>query len=573
MRKSPTPLTKTDPSPHVAAAERYVDEVLAGAIPACKWVRLACKRHRDDRKRERQKAFQYRFDAAKAHRVCSFITKLPHTKGKWAAKKESFVLGGWQAFIVCCLFGWVRKRDGLRRFRRAYLKICRKNGKSELAARIGLYMFAHDGEHGAEVYSGATSEKQAWEVFRPALMMAKSTPAFLERFGVQTYKQSIAIPATSSRFEPLIGKPGDGASPSCAIVDEYHEHQTDDLSQTMLTGMGAREQPLLLWITTAGSDTSGPCFMQEKEAERMLGGLVPDDELFAVMFGLDEDDDWTDAAMLRKANPNYDVSVSADFLLARHAEAMANARQQGAYQTKHLNRWVGARAAYFDLPKWMACRRDIKLADFVGRRCWLGLDLASTVDINALAIWFHDAEADRHSLFVKLYLPEATVDLGHNQHYQAWAREGWLTVTDGDIADYHRIRDDVLDIGSQFEVADLGYDPFQATMLVNELRDLGINCVEVRSTVQNFSQPMKHLDGLIRAGKIEHDGSPAMTWMIGNTVAAADAKDNVYPRKEQGENKIDGVVAALAGLARQMAAVPAAASSLSAPGAIEAFFG
>ena len=566
-------MTKTDPSPHVAAAERYVEQVLSGAIPACKWVRLACKRHRDDRKASRRKAFPFEFAPDKAHRVCSFITKLPHTKGKWAAKKEPFVLADWQAFIVCCLFGWVRKKDGLRRFRRAYLKICRKNGKSDLAARIGLYMFAHDGEHGAEVYSGATSEKQAWEVFRPVLMMAKSTPAFLERFGVQTYKQSIAIPATSSRFEPLIGKPGDGASPSCAIVDEYHEHQTDDLSQTMLTGMGAREQPLLLWITTAGSDTSGPCFAQEKEAERVLDGLVADDELFACMWGLDEADDWTDPAMLRKANPNYGVSVSADFLLARHAEAMANARQQSSYQTKHLNRWVGARTAYFDLPKWMACKRGIKLADFAGRRCWLGLDLASTVDIAAPMLPLHDYVADCYSRFGRFYLPEATVELGHNQHYQAWAREGWITVTDGEIIDLRRIRDDIVEYGVEFDVVDVGYDPFQATMLVTDLMDLGINCVEVRATVQNFSQPMKTLDGLIRAGKIEHDGCPAMTWMIGNTVALADAKDNVYPRKERGENKIDGVVATLAALARQMAAAPKAASSLSAPGAIEAFFG
>lgn len=529
-------------------------------------MRLACQRHRDDLKAGRRKDYPFRFDAVKANRACAFVTRFPHTKGRWAAQREPFVLQGWQAFIVCSLFGWLRKKDGLRRFRKSYLKIPRKNGKSDLAARIGLYMFAADGEHGAEVYSGATSEKQAWEVFRPALNMAKM-PAFVERYGVQTFKQSVAIPENGSRFEPLIGKPGDGASPSCAIVDEYHEHQTDDLSQTMLTGMGARDQPLILWITTAGSDTSGPCFALEQEAERMLGGLVADNELFAVMFGLDQDDDWTDPAMLRKANPNYGISVGEDFLLARHAEAMANARHQGTYQTKHLNRWVGARSAYFDLPKWMACKRDIKLADFAGRRVWMGLDLASTVDIAALSLLFHDAEGDRYSLFTRFYLPEAQVELGHNQHYQAWAREGRLIVTDGDLTDYHRIRDDIVGFAADFDTVDVGYDPYQATMLITELTELRIGCAEVRATVANFSQPMKTLDGLIRAGKIEHDGCPAMTWMIGNTVATVDAKDNVYPRKERNENKIDGVVSTLMALGRQMVAVPKTSSYLAAEGA------
>lgn len=500
--------------------------------------------------------------------MCAFLTKFPHTKGRWAAKRESFVLQPWQAFLASMLFGWLRKKDNLRRFRKAYAKIPRKNGKSDFSARVGLYMFAADGEHGAEVYSGATSEKQAWEVFRPALMMAKNTPPFVEKFGVQTYKQSIAIPATASRFEPLIGKPGDGASPSLAIVDEYHEHATDDLSQTMLTGMGARDQPLILWITTAGSDTSGPCFALEKEAERMLDGLVPDDEFFALIYGLDETDDWTDPAMLRKANPNYGISVTEDFLLARHADAMANARQQSSYQTKHLNRWVGAKTAYFDLPKWIAQKRSIKLTDFAGRRVYLGLDLASTVDIAALTLLFHDADADSYAMFGRFYLPEAQVELGHNQHYQAWHREGRLIVTDGDITDYGRIRDDILDLGQQFQIAEVAYDPFQATMLITEMQGLGIPCVEVRATVQNFSQPMKTLDGLIRAGKIEHDGCPVMTWMIGNVTAKEDAKENVYPNKDRRENKIDGVVAGLMALARQMAAEPPSAGSyLARPGA------
>jgi phage terminase large subunit-like protein len=411
-------------------------------------------------------------------------------------------------------------------------------------------MFAADKEAGAEVYSGATSEKQAWEVFRPALQMARASPAFREHYGAETFKQSIAIIANGSRFEPLIGKPGDGASPNCAIVDEYHEHDDDSLAQTMLTGMGAREQPLIMFISTAGENTAGPCYQLMLEAQRMLDGLVQDDELFALTYGLDKDDDWADPAMLRKANPNYGISVSEDFLLARHADAMANARQQGIYQIKHLNRWVGAKAPFFDLPKWLACKQEIRLEQFHGRRALLGLDLASTVDVNALVLLLREGE--QYTAFGRFYLPEATVERSENKHLQAWQREGHLIVTPGQIVDMEWIRDDILDLARQFEIAELGYDPFQATMLVTMLVKAGISCVEVRPTVLNFSQPMKQLDGLIRSGKIAHDGCPVMTWMIGNVTAHRDAKDNVYPRKARDENKIDGVVALLMALARSM---------------------
>ena len=330
----------------------------------------------------------------------------------------------------------------------------------------------------------------------------------------------------------------------------------------MLTGMGSREQPLMLYITTAGANTSGPCYSLQLEAQRMLDGVTPDEELFALVYGTDQDDDWTDPAMLQKANPNYGISVAAEFLLSRHRDAMTNAREQGAFQTKHLNRWVGARSAFFDLPKWIACKRDIKLEDFAGRTVRLGLDLASTVDVNALVLLFRDEREERYTVFGRYYLPEATVELGSNQHYQAWAREGRLVATPGEMVDMERIRDDVLELAARFDVAEIAYDPFQATMLVTQLMNAGLSCVEVRPTVLNFSAPMKRLDGLIRAGRIEHDGDPVLTWMMGNVVALADAKDNVYPRKEQRESKIDAVVALLSALARDMAA-PAESAEIS----------
>lgn len=534
----------------------YAADVLAGRIVVCHWITQACKRAVADREASGSEDCPYAFDPAKAERVCRFIELFPHTKGKWALKREPFVLSPWQCFFVCELFGWVRKSDGLRRFRKGVLFVPRKNGKSDLAARIGLYMLTGDNEYGAEVYSGATTEKQAWEVFRPALLMAKSSPDFISHYGVSTFKQSISVAGTASRFEPVIGKPGDGASPTSAIVDEYHEHDTDDLVQTMVTGMGAREQPLLLIITTSGVNVSGPAYAMWLEIQQVMDGVVENDELFGLIYTIDQNDDWTDPALLEKANPNFGVSVGSEFLLARHRDAMTKARDQGPYQTKHLNRWVGARAAYFDMPKWIAGKRDISLRDFGQSGVKIGLDLASKVDIAALTMLFE--EGGEYCTFSKFYLPEATVRLGHNQHYQAWELEGRLTVTDGEMIDFARIKEDILQLARDFVIEEVAFDPHQATMLVTELMKEGISCVEVRPLVLNFSEPMKQVDALIRAGKLSHDGCPVMTWMMGNVTAKADAKDNVYPRKEKDENKIDGPVALLMAMARAM--VPKAES-------------
>ncbi|HEY9815491.1 MAG TPA: terminase large subunit, partial [Candidatus Obscuribacterales bacterium] len=339
--------------PSVERANKYCRDVVGGSIPACKWIRLACQRHLDDlAKSKRSEVYPYYFDHQAAERACKFIQAFPHTKGKWAAKGDSLILEPWQLFFICSLFGWKRTKDKMRRFRRAELWVPRKNGKSILAAGIGLYMLAADGEYGAEVYSGATTEKQAWEVFRPAKIMANRVGDFKSYFGVEVNASNISILENGSRFEPVIGKPGDGSSPHCAIIDEYHEHQTDELLDTMETGMGAREQPLLLMITTAGDNLAGPCYQMQLDAQKMLEGIYEDDQTLALIYTVDADDDWTSIDTIRKANPNYGVSVNDDFLEAKLAEAKNNSRKQSTFQTKHLNIWVGSREAYFNVQRW-----------------------------------------------------------------------------------------------------------------------------------------------------------------------------------------------------------------------------
>jgi phage terminase large subunit-like protein len=534
---------------HIEKANQYIQDVLSGKILACKWVRLACQRQVDDLARA---DWQYVFDEAKATRVCKFIEKFQHTKGEWASKRQNLILEPWQCFIITTLFGWVNAETGKRRFRKAMIVVPRKNGKSAISAPIGLYMLAADGEHGSEIYCGATSEKQAWEVFRPAKVMASANPAFTKHFGVQVNASNINVMKTGSRFEPLIGKPGDGSSPHMAILDEYHEHQTPDAHDTMLTGMGARSQPMMFIITTAGDNIAGPCYDEIVTNRRVLEKIVTGEDRFFIEYTIDADTDWKSPEALEMANPNIDVSVSREFLLTRQKEAIENARHQGVFLTKHCNVWVSSRSAYFNMEKWNACAdSNLDLQDFEGRDCYLALDLASKVDISAKILLF-PLESGKFAVFGTYYLPEGTVERTANPHYRGWVNVGQMIATPGDMIDMDRIEEDILDDCRRFNVREVVYDPFQATMLVSHLQNEGVMCVEYRNTVQMMSDPTKNLDGLVMSVKIVHDGDPVLAWMMSNVVCRTDQKDNVMPNKERAENKIDGAIALIMGLGRAM---------------------
>ncbi len=540
-------------SPYVTRANNYARKIVAGKIDACLYVRQACQRHIDDLAAQDQDDFEYRFDVRAGHRVCKFAEKLPHIKGSWAGTKIR--LEDWQCFILVCIFGWLTKSNGRRRFREVYAEIPRKNGKSILAAIIGLYMLVADGEAGAEVFSGATSRKQAWEVFKPARMMAQKAQGFKQNFGVTVNASNLAIDDTGSKFEPLIGKPGDGASPSCALVDEYHEHQTPDLYDTMITGMGAREQPLAIIITTAGTNIGGPCYDKRTEIVSILNGTIDADKVFGIIYTIDADDDWTDLKVWRKANPNFGISVYDEYLDERRQEGMRRASRQNIIKCKHLNVWASAMNAYFNMEQWRACQDlDMDLDDFAGEDCIGGADLASKVDMAAYVKSFRryvDGKSHFY-IFGNHYLPEDVIAEPENFHYQGWQIEGHLTATDGNVIDFERIRDDVLEDAQDFNLMEFAFDPFQATMFINSLMAHQIDCIEVPSQVRVLSEPMKWLDQLIKEGRVHYNGDPVMSWQIGNTVARIDAKDNVYPRKEKPESKIDAVVAIIMVLARWM---------------------
>lgn len=529
--------------PFTKKAVDYCLGVIDGSIPNCKWVRFQCENFLQLFDNEDG----WIYDPRKAERVCKFIELLPHVKGRWGEKKETIKLEPWQIFILCGIFGWVDEQ-GFRKHRYIYLKIPRKNGKSILAAAIGLYMMVADEEYGAEVYSGANSEKQAWEVFKPAKLMAANAKGFKEFYGVDVNAKTLVRVEDYSKFEPIIGNPGDGSSPSCAIHDEYHEHDKPDQADTMRTGMGAREQPIQLTITTAGFNLSGPCYEDERSYQKELEDGTAT-RTFAVMYGIDEDDVWSDPATLRKANPNFGVSVSESWLLDELEDAKRRPEKQNAFRTKHLNQWVGAKTSWLNILSWHACKRANKLVEFQYSPAHGAVDLASRKDVAAVTLlWKKDDEYFTKQWF---FVPEEAVF--HNPKYQQLRNSNSLIVTPGNKTDYGFIEKKIKELQSKYDVRSWAFDDWQADYIMTRLEQCGINVINYNQTVKNMSAPMKEVEAEILDKKLFHEGNATMDWMMGNVVCFLDKKDNVYPNKEDKAQKIDGPVSLMMAMGRWMA--------------------
>jgi len=550
-------------------ATNYAQAVVSGTIPACKWHKLACARHIKDLERIGSEGFPYLFSPElidadgiayqPAERICRFAELMPHIKGDWAGRGELIHLEDWEVFILASIFGWVHSTTSKRRFRVADLFVPRKNSKSTLAAVIGNFMLAVDGEFGAEVYSGATSQDQALEVFRPALLMARATPIYRQKYGVVANASNLAVIEKNAKFEPVIGKPGDGASPSCAIVDEYHEHKTSELYDTMQTGMGARSQPLILVITTSGSDISGPCFLHQKELERILEGIIENDQRFGIIFGIDEGDDWTSEDSLIKANPNYGISVDAEYLKSQQRDALADPRKQNTFKTKHLNVWVAAASPWLNLYHLQnGGDKSITLESFRSEEVVAGGDFASKQDI-ASVVWARRQRIDGldHYYFTsRNYVPQAAVDKPENAHYQAWVNSGYLIPTPGNMIDLEMIQEDILRSAETVILREFVKDPWGGQQLGSNLAIAGLTVVDIPQQVRYLSDPMKEIAALIDAGRFHHDGNPCYVWQLSNVEVQPDRNDNVFPRKLRATNKIDAAIATIVAMSRLMVMTP-----------------
>ncbi len=527
-------------------ATKYAREVLAGNIIAGRLVRLACKRHMDDLKKSDRKAFPFFYDEEEADRAIRFFPMLlKHSKGsEWAGKPVE--LEDWQCFIVGCVYGWKKRANGLRRFRTAYVQVARKNGKSTKLAGVGLYGLIADGEPGAEVYSAATKKDQARIIFDEAARMVKASPS-ISRI-IEIYKGSLVMPSTNSKFLPLASDEDtlDGLNISTALIDELHAHKTRGVWDVIDTATGARQQPLLWAITTAGNNRFGICYEQYERSVKTLEnhGGTAEDSLFAYIAQLDKDDDWRDEANWKKANPNLGISVSLDDLRSKAETAKQFPAAMNNFLCKHLNVWVNQTVRWMDMDRWNECPKESPVP-LEGRVCIGGLDLSATTDLTSVNLEFNLPDG-----FVAMishsFMPEDRVQEAErrdNVPYSAWVRDGWITATPGEVVDYEWVKSYILKQAEKYSFAECCYDQWNATQIANDLASEGMTMVVCGQGYKSLSEPTKHIMGLVLQRKLIHFGNPVLTWAISNTVVTSDPAGNIKPDKSKTTMRIDPAMA------------------------------
>lgn len=558
--------------PYVLQAQRYIRGVLSGAIPACQWVVAACVRQQQDLERSKKKDFPYKFVKVTSEEVCEFLELMPHIKGPKARNGELIELEDWQCFILTTVFGWVDKKTGFRRFRRVYIEVPRGNAKSTLSSGVALYMLTADGEAGPEVYSAATTRDQAKIVFGDARKMVRKRRDMIRHYRLDNQTRYILCGSNDGEFKPLSrdGETQDGLNIHFACLDEVHAHKTREVYDVVETGAGKRDQSLIWAITTAGFNRSGICYETRTYVVQILrkvltqwpdnpyllkGDVADDEQQFGIIYTLDDGDDWTDPKAWQKANPNWGISVMPEYVGGLAHKAMQLASAQNSFKTKHLNLWVNADVAWMDMRAWDACADySLTLEDFENEEAILALDLASKVDLAAKVYLFmrEIEERNHYYLFTCFYLPQKQIEESGNASYEGWAADGWITATEGEVLDFELVESELKEDHEAYSLKDVAYDPWQATQLAQRLSKEGLPMVEYRQTVAYFSEPMKTLEALVLEGRLHHNGNPVMAWCISNVVSHKDAKENIYPRKERDENKIDGAVAAIMALGRSL---------------------
>jgi phage terminase large subunit-like protein len=566
----------------IGVATDYAKRVVAGKEIACKWVKLACKRHLDDLKEAKvDKSYPFYFDRDLGADICDFAEKLPHIEGKWAT--PTIVLDPWQIFCLSTIFGWRKKSDGNRRFTKVYWEVARKNAKSTIAAVVSLYCFTCEGEPAPYVFIGATTGAQAQKVFHPARKMVEKTTALQEAFGLKVWARSVTEPGGG--YIQTINSKGstnDGHNPHLSVLDELHAHKDRALYDVMDSASGARDNPLMWIITTAGFDTAGVCYEQRVFVTKLLEGTVQADHYFGIVYTLDDPDiEEIKAGVInkdvwKKANPNLGVSVRVDNLERAAEEALAQPGKMGEFLTKRLNVWTTGRNSHINVARWQECDAFVPLHDLLIEPCYLGFDLSSTTDLTSLRASWKVGEV--LYTFGFRYLPEAAVDSRSKKNgvpYNRWRNmpmpctenlEGelaeylknrkLLTVTPGDTVDYEYVERDIRWFFSVFNVRLIGYDPYNATDLVNRLAKDNLPLGIVRQGAVTLSGPMKELDRLYLNRLFAHGGDEALTWCASNVVPRPDHNHNLAPSKTLSLEKIDDYAALLNSLAAMLSQPP-----------------
>lgn len=503
-----------------------------------------------------RKRGKYYYDADAAETACRFFPRyLRHWQGEFSGRE--FELEPWQSeLIIKPLFGWKRTDTGLRRFRRVFVEVAKKNGKSTLGGGLALQLLLCDGEAGAEVYSAAADREQARIVFEHAKCFVNAAPQLLRR--VQLYRNSIYVPETMSAYKVLSAdvKTKHGPNIHALIFDELHAQPNRNLWDTLIAGIAARRQPVVFAITTAGFDRSSICYEQYQYARKIRDGIVKDDTYLPVIFEADPDSDLADVRQWRRANPSLDVTLKRSFLAEEARAAKESPAKQNVFKRLHLNLWTEQEERWVDMAAWDRCNTAPVDAEALrGENCFAGLDMASTQDIIALALVFY--ERDPMITLLYFWVPEETAVRRARKEqirYDTWIAQGWMHKTEGNLADYDVIREAIKQVASMYRIREIGYDRWNASQLVTQLTNDGAVMVPIGQGFASMTAPAKEFERLVLGGGLNHGGNPVLRWMMSNCAVTQDPAGNLKPAKDKSADKIDGIVAIIMALARSIVA-------------------
>lgn len=498
------------------------------------------------------------FDKRAADLAVAFFEKLlVHSKGEWAGKP--FKLQDWQRDdIIRPLFGW-KRADGTRRYRNAYIEIPRKNGKSTLCAGLALYLLFADGEPGAEVYSAAADKDQARIVFGEAQAMVEASPALSEHGKV--LRNSIVIHSERSVYRVISADAytKHGFNAHGIVFDELHAQPNRELWDVLNTSTGARRQPMMVMITTAGVyDPESICWEQHEYARQVLSGVIDDPYYFAYIAAADDTDDWTSPVVWAKANPGLGETIKLDYLEGECKRAMASPAYQNTFRRLHLNQWTAQEERWLDMTAWNACAR--KFPDLKGRTCFGGLDLASTTDIAAFVLCFPpEGDDEPYWLMPFFWIPQDNLIERVRRDrvpYDAWVRDGLLNVTPGNVIDYYYIEQTIRQLATDYRIEEIAFDRWGATLIYQRLEEARQTMIQFGQGFASMSPPTKEFLKLVLSQRIAHDGNPVLRWMADNVVARQDPAGNIKPDKSKSRSKIDGIVAGIMALDRALRYAP-----------------
>ena len=524
---------------------KYAEDVVSGKIVSCQWVKLACQRFLDD-----LNSPDYYLDENKYRTITSFTGVMKHYAS--GAAGTPFILEPWEDFIVCNIFCLYRVEDHRRKYKSAHISVSRKNGKTTLAAALGLFGMIGDGEPAASVIVAANSREQAHIDYDCAAAFARQLDP--KRKNLKVLRNEIVFQKNNASLKVISAdaSTGDGLNPSMVILDELHEAVDSKLFDVLRSGMGFREQPLMLSITTAGFRIGGFCNQYEDYCKEVLSGQKMDDTLFALLYTLDDGDDWTDESVYVKANPNLGITVKRDWLLGEVNKAKNSPSLEVGVRTKNLNQWVSSSVVW--IPEYYVRKslKKIDLTDFIKKNNYLvyiGFDLASVSDLTCVSFLFIDPENEEYVFKNYYYLPKSALEGKYNSElYKMWSQKGYLILTDSPTTDYNYIKNQILYWYNHLDVQGVFYDAWNSTQLTNDLINEGLPMQSFSQSIGHFSRPTKEYERLILSGKIVLDDNPINRFCHDNVELKVDMNGNCKPIGDHNAKKIDGVIAQLTAL-------------------------